>query len=100
MKEFVQYLPDMDLVFNIHDEPRVVVPSDDLPRLVNLAKGHVLPKSFQNQSPKNSWSSRPKDLNKGDRIDGMRKTRFNHTSVYILRKKVEQGCCSQLKIPN
>ncbi|EAW08178.1 putative capsule-associated protein CAP1 [Aspergillus clavatus NRRL 1] len=77
MKEFVQYLPDMDLVFNIHDEPRVVVPSDDLQRLVNLAKGHVLPKSFQNQSPKNSWSSRPKDLNKGDRIDGMRTTRFN-----------------------
>lgn len=30
MKEFVQYLPDMDLGFNIHDEPRVVVPNDHL----------------------------------------------------------------------
>ncbi|GAQ11233.1 hypothetical protein ALT_8554 [Aspergillus lentulus] len=77
MSDFVEFLPDMDLVFNTHDEPRVVIPSDDLRRMVSIAKGSVLPKSFQNQSPKNAWSPRPKDLNKGDRIDEVRTTRFN-----------------------
>ncbi|KAK1075582.1 hypothetical protein LTR48_009235, partial [Friedmanniomyces endolithicus] len=33
MSQFVQYLPDMDLAFNVHDEPRVVVPHDELYRL-------------------------------------------------------------------
>ncbi|KAH3004267.1 hypothetical protein KXV73_000777 [Aspergillus fumigatus] len=77
MSGFVEFLPDMDLVFNTHDEPRVVIPSDDLRRMVSIAKDSVLPKSFQNQSPKNTWSPRPKDLNKGDRIDEVRTTRFN-----------------------
>jgi hypothetical protein len=77
MGDFVEFLPDMDLVFNTHDEPRVVIPSDDLHRMVSIAKDSVLPKSFQNQSPTNAWSPRPKDLNKGDRIDEVRTTRFN-----------------------
>ncbi|RHZ59742.1 putative capsule-associated protein CAP1 [Aspergillus thermomutatus] len=77
MSDFVKFLPDMDLVFNTHDEPRVVIPSDDLRRMVSVAKDSVLPKSFQNQSPTNAWSPRPKDLNKGDRIDEVRTTRFN-----------------------
>ncbi|KAJ5351654.1 hypothetical protein N7452_000628 [Penicillium brevicompactum] len=32
--KFAQWLPDMDLEFNVHDEPRVVVPHQDLHRLV------------------------------------------------------------------
>ncbi|CAG8923083.1 unnamed protein product [Penicillium salamii] len=37
--KFAQWLPDMDLEFNVHDEPRVVVPHQDLHRLV--LKGHA-----------------------------------------------------------
>lgn len=77
IKEFVQYLPDMDLVFNLHDEPRVIVPSEDLNRLVTTAKEHAIPASFGNQSPVKSWSPKPSDVNKGDRIDEVRTTRFN-----------------------
>jgi hypothetical protein len=77
IKNFVQYLPDMDLVFNLYDEPRVVVPSDDLQRMVTFAKDQAIPKAFQKQSPVDKWSDRPADLNKGDRIDEVRTTRFN-----------------------
>ncbi|EEH19816.2 hypothetical protein PABG_02075 [Paracoccidioides brasiliensis Pb03] len=77
LKSFVQYLPDMDLAFNIHDEPRVVIPSEDLQRLVVRAMDGALPRALENPSPNNSWSGRPDDVNKGDRIDEFRTTRFN-----------------------
>ncbi|KAL2782511.1 hypothetical protein BJX66DRAFT_320548 [Aspergillus keveii] len=31
---FAKWLPDMDLVFNVHDEPRVVIPHDELAIMV------------------------------------------------------------------
>ncbi|KAJ6144436.1 hypothetical protein N7470_008331 [Penicillium chermesinum] len=77
MKDFVKYLPDMDLVFNTHDEPRVVIPAEDLQRLVQVATDRSIPSSFQNPSPANAWSPRATDINKGDRIDEVRTTRFN-----------------------
>ncbi|EPS27814.1 putative UDP-Xyl: (mannosyl) glucuronoxylomannan/galactoxylomannan beta-1,2-xylosyltransferase [Penicillium oxalicum 114-2] len=77
MKDFVKYLPDMDLVFNTHDEPRVVIPSEDLERLVQTATDHVIPAAFSRKSVTNAWSPRAADLNKGDRIDEVRTTRFN-----------------------
>ncbi|KAL3478726.1 hypothetical protein BJX99DRAFT_245299 [Aspergillus californicus] len=80
LQNFVQYLPDMDLAFNAHDEPRVIVPSEDLQRLVAKAKENVVPSAFRTQSPVNTWSSRPDDLNRGDRIDEVRTTRFNKIS--------------------
>ncbi|KKK19044.1 hypothetical protein AOCH_004186 [Aspergillus ochraceoroseus] len=80
MKEFVQYLPDLDLVFNAHDEPRVILPSEDLQRLVAYAKDHAIPTAFQTTSIVNEWSDRPSDLNRGDRIDEVRTTRFNRFS--------------------
>ncbi|CAI7592346.1 unnamed protein product [Penicillium bialowiezense] len=76
MASFVKYLPDMDLVFNTHDEPRVIVPSADLERLVQSAKDQIIPAAFK-KTPTNAWSARSADLNKGDRIDGVRTTRFN-----------------------
>lgn len=85
VQSFVQYLPDMDLAFNIHDEPRVVVPNDDLNRLVSYAKDVALPKAFQSGKARNVWSKRPDDLNKGDRIPEFRTTRFNrfaHQATY------------------
>ncbi|PGH32462.1 hypothetical protein GX50_04762 [[Emmonsia] crescens] len=77
LASFVKYLPDMDLAFNVHDEPRVIVPYDDLQRLVVRAVDGALPRAFGNAYPKNSWSPRPKDMNSGDRVDEVRTTRFN-----------------------
>lgn len=77
MKDFVKYLPDMDLVFNTHDEPRVVIPGEDLERLVQTATDQAIPASFKGKTPTNAWSPRPSGLNKGDRIDEVRTTRFN-----------------------
>ncbi|RDW89478.1 hypothetical protein BP6252_01510 [Coleophoma cylindrospora] len=77
MKDFVKYLPDMDICFNIHDEPRVVVPHDDLARLVRSAKEVQMPKANAVAAPRNTWSLRPKDMNDGSRIDEVKLTRFN-----------------------
>ncbi|KAA8573054.1 hypothetical protein EYC84_003591 [Monilinia fructicola] len=62
MKSFLKYLPDMDLCFNIHDEPRVVVPYDDLARLVHIAKDQNMPNANSIEAPRNSWSPRPIDV--------------------------------------
>ncbi|EEP77178.1 conserved hypothetical protein [Uncinocarpus reesii 1704] len=75
MKQFVQYLPNMDLAFNIHDEPRVVIPSGDLQQLVSHALNVAIPQTA-NRSAHNAWTS-PADLNGGDRIDEFKTTRFN-----------------------
>lgn len=77
IEDFTKYLPDMDLVFNTHDEPRVVVPSDDLQRLVSVAKNLNIPVAAENPLPYNAWSERPADLNNGQRINEVRTTRFN-----------------------
>ncbi|KAK4693672.1 hypothetical protein P7C71_g3768, partial [Lecanoromycetidae sp. Uapishka_2] len=77
VKDFVKYLPDMDLPFNIHDEPRVVVPNDDLSRLVALATDDAMPAAFQNTAPKNAWSPRPADVDDGTRPNEVKFTRFN-----------------------
>ncbi|KAF2139619.1 glycosyltransferase family 90 protein [Aplosporella prunicola CBS 121167] len=78
IQNFLAYLPDMDIAFNIHDEPRVVVPHDELSRLVKKAKDERMPMAAANQKPKNAFSPRPKDLNNGKRLDEAPFTRFNH----------------------
>ncbi|KAJ9629889.1 hypothetical protein H2203_002273 [Taxawa tesnikishii (nom. ined.)] len=77
MKQFLEFLPDMDLAFNIHDEPRVVVPHDELSRLIELAVGTNMPGAMANSAPRNGFSPRPKDVNSGKRIDEIKTTRFN-----------------------
>lgn len=77
LKGFIRWLPDMDLAFNIHDEPRVVLQSDDLERHVRAAKEQAAPISFARESPKNEWSKRPDDLGDGTRTKEYRTTRFN-----------------------
>ncbi|KAH6684464.1 glycosyltransferase family 90 protein [Halenospora varia] len=77
MKDFIKYLPDMDLAFNIHDEPRVIVPHDDLARLVSIAKDDKMQAASSIEAPRNSWSSRPADLSDGSRFEDIRTTRFN-----------------------
>jgi hypothetical protein len=75
--EFVKYLPDMDICFNIHDEPRVVVPHDDLSRLMGVAKTKAMPAAAAVENPRNSFSFRPKDINDGSRLEPYTITRFN-----------------------
>ncbi|KHJ31607.1 putative capsule-associated protein [Erysiphe necator] len=77
IKSFVNYLPDMDLAFNIHDEPRVLVPYEDLSRLVLIANNVNKPNANATREPKNAWSKRPLELGDGSRFDDVRRTRFN-----------------------
>jgi hypothetical protein len=77
MKQFVQYLPDMDLGFNIHDEPRVVVPTNILSSMVAKARYEVLPRTAKNTTPRNAFSARPKDLSDGTRFAEVSTTKFN-----------------------
>jgi Glycosyl transferase family 90 len=77
LKDFVGYLPDMDLAFNVHDEPRVVLQHDDLARYVHTATNVSIPLASKNVHLSNKWSSRPADLGDGTRIKEYKTTRFN-----------------------
>ncbi|KAH9859798.1 hypothetical protein IAQ61_011580 [Plenodomus lingam] len=77
LKNFVQYLPDMDLGFNMHDEPRVVVPTNLLSAMIAKAKDEVLPRAAKNQAPRNAFSNRPADMNDGTRFMESTTTKFN-----------------------
>jgi hypothetical protein len=77
MAKFVKYLPDMDLGFNIHDEPRVVVPGNLLSAMVDEAKHVVLPRAAENTSPRNEFSGRPEDMNDGKRFVETYVSKFN-----------------------
>lgn len=76
IEDFVEHLPDLDMAFNAHDEPRIVLPHDQLSRMVEQAKDaqgvvalrHVFEKSF---------SRRPSDMTEGQRIREYKDTRFN-----------------------
>lgn len=77
LENFVKYLPDMDLAFNVHDEPRVVLQHDDLTRHVEIATNVSIPVTFKKGRLSNRWSSRPADLGDGTRIKEYKTTRFN-----------------------
>jgi hypothetical protein len=55
IQPFVRWLPDMDLAFNIHDEPRVVVPYDALNQY--LAKAEAEINQTHRQNPKSASNS-------------------------------------------
>ncbi|KAF1842912.1 glycosyltransferase family 90 protein [Cucurbitaria berberidis CBS 394.84] len=77
MKDFVEYLPDMDLGFNIHDEPRVVVPTNLLASMISKARDEVLPRAAKIATPRNSFSARPTEMNDGKRFAETSTTKFN-----------------------
>lgn len=77
LDSFVKYLPDMDLPFNIHDEPRVVIPDDDLSRLVANAKDRIVSLGSPQTSPNNEYSPRPADVDGLTRPYEVKITRFN-----------------------
>jgi hypothetical protein len=76
-EKFISYLPDMDLCFNIHDEPRVMLQHDDLARLVATALNIAMPAANAVPEPRNQWSWHPIDMNDGTRIEEAKRTRFN-----------------------
>ena len=78
MASFVADLPDMDIAFNVHDEPRVLVPYDDLSRLVAAAKDMSMPAAAAVTHPSASFSPRPADLGDGMNFSACATTRFNH----------------------
>ncbi|KAJ5966684.1 hypothetical protein N7501_002932 [Penicillium viridicatum] len=62
LNKFAQWLPDMDLEFNVHDEPRVVVPHEELQRLVTKgyqAQGCLNDNSLSNYFSSNNISTEP-----------------------------------------
>ncbi|KAI1313582.1 hypothetical protein F5Y03DRAFT_337064 [Xylaria venustula] len=76
MGKFLKWLPDMDLCFNLHDESRVVVPHDDMARLVRKAKEVNMP-AANIPNPKNAFTENPNGLNDGTRFEESKLTRFN-----------------------
>lgn len=76
MGTFLKWLPDMDLCFNLHDESRVVVPHDDMARLVRRAKEVNMP-AANGPNPKNKFTEKPEGLNDGTRFEESKLTRFN-----------------------
>lgn len=77
MNEFKQFLPDMDLAFNEHDEPRIMIPDARLSAIVELARKEHTSVQNSGQVPRNYFSSRPNDLNDGSRIEEFKRTKFN-----------------------
>ena len=77
MAEFKQFLPDMDLAFNEHDEPRIMIPSVRLSAIVEVAKKEHVVIQNSKKVPRNRFSNRPDDLNDGTRIEESRRSTFN-----------------------
>ncbi|KAK2066884.1 hypothetical protein P8C59_000664 [Phyllachora maydis] len=77
MESFMQYLPDMDLAFNIHDEPRVIVPHEDMVKLVDLARRVNMPAANAAKKPRNSFTKHVKGLSDGSHLPETKLTRFN-----------------------
>lgn len=77
MESFVGMLPDLDLAFNAHDEPRVVVPHGELSSMVSQAQGGPLKRASEAKIIENKFSSRPKDMSDGLSIQEYKASRFN-----------------------
>ncbi|KAF3936805.1 hypothetical protein ABW19_dt0203691 [Dactylella cylindrospora] len=70
INQFREWIPDMDLAFNTHDEPRIVVPSADMDAYVKRAKGTQYAASL-----KNTFTGFPKD--EAGKVLDIADTRFN-----------------------
>ncbi|PBP15967.1 capsule associated protein [Diplocarpon rosae] len=89
LQGFQKWLPDMDLCFNIHDEPRVMLQYDDLSRLVKSAREVKMPAANAAAKHRNEFSKAPSDLSDGSRFEDVKTTRFNvfaHQSTWTHSK--------------
>lgn len=85
LSSFVEFLPDMDLAFNVNDESRVVVPHDDMARLVEHARTVNMAAANAATSLRNGFTEKPEGLNYDNRFDEFKQTRFNafpHQAVW------------------
>ncbi|KAI9927172.1 hypothetical protein ASPWEDRAFT_121624 [Aspergillus wentii DTO 134E9] len=73
IQTFSQWLPDMDLGFNAHDEPRVVVPHDELDQMVKRGREAQF-RLNSNRQPEGNFSRTPKEL--AEPIERVNQTRF------------------------
>lgn len=80
MEPFLKYLPDMDLAFNVHDEPRVILQHDDLSRLVKKAKEVTMPAAGANKAPINDFVQSVDGLSKKLRFADVKHSRFRSTA--------------------
>lgn len=77
LEKFIEHLPDMDLAFNAHDEPRVMVPHDDLSRLISKAKDATMAAASAATNLRNSFSKASEELGEGKAFKETKLTRFN-----------------------
>ncbi|KAK3368041.1 hypothetical protein B0H63DRAFT_497528 [Podospora didyma] len=77
IKDFIEFLPDMDLAFNVNDEPRVIVPHEDMAHLVRTAREVTMPAANAARQLTNEFTKKPEDLNDGKRFEETKLTRFN-----------------------
>ncbi|KAF3917765.1 hypothetical protein ABW20_dc0102522 [Dactylellina cionopaga] len=70
LDNFKQWIPDMDLAFNTHDEPRVVVPAEEMGTFISRAQG-----AKTAQSPKNLFTGFPGD--ERGQVQATSESRFN-----------------------
>lgn len=75
MEGFAAFLPDMDLAFNVHDEPRVVVPNDILSQYLARAEKTLASLSHDDAVAKNEFSQ----LSRSERapVPDFPRTQFN-----------------------
>ncbi|OAA67386.1 Lipopolysaccharide-modifying protein [Cordyceps fumosorosea ARSEF 2679] len=78
LENMLPYLPDMNLAFNLHDEPRVVLPHDDLTRLVDKARRVAMPAAANQKLPANDFTATASELGEKQRFDETKLTRFNN----------------------
>ena len=76
VEDFVEDLPDLDLAFNAHDEPRVVVPHDQLTLILEKAQ-NVRATLEARDTYYSIFSDRPADITTGDRMKEFKDSRFN-----------------------
>lgn len=69
---FIEWLPDMDLAFNAHDEPRIVLQHDDLSRLVERGREA----QARAAGAINNFTQHAEDLNDGRSIPEVPTSRF------------------------
>ncbi|MCJ1404807.1 capsule-associated protein CAP1 [Xylographa trunciseda] len=72
IENFAKWLPDMDLAFNAHDEPRVIVPHEDLEVLLETARRHT----HSIKPIRNKFSTSPVDMGSGESYPEVIHTRF------------------------
>ena len=85
-RNFVHMLPDMDIAFNAHDEPRIVVPHDELSQMISHARSGSMRKASENEELRNDFSARPSDMTSGRRIQEYSVSRFNeyaHQNTWV-----------------